>query len=104
MEDVTSTMGRDRNMATLTAIKVSTPDGAEQALKILQDLQEQHLITIQDAALVSWPNGAKKPKTWQATSTTRSGALGGTFWGLLFGLIFFVPLLRAAIGAALGAL
>ena len=61
-------------------------------------------MVLHDAATVVWEEGTKKPKTHQLASTTRAGALGGTFWGLLFGLIFFVPLLGAAIGAATGAL
>lgn len=91
-------------MATLTVVKFASPEGADEALGVLESLQQQNLITIQDAAIVSWPDGAKKPKTRQMTSPARVGALGGSFWGLLFGLIFFVPLLGAAIGAAIGAL
>jgi uncharacterized membrane protein len=91
-------------MATLTAVKFGTPEGAEQALTLMQELQRQQLIQIHDAATVSWPQGAKKPKTKQATSLAGMGALDGAFWGLLFGLIFFVPLIGAAIGAAMGAL
>ncbi len=91
-------------MATLTAVKFSTPDGAYDALAVLDGLQKQSLIRIQDAAVVSWPVGAKKPKTQQQSHTAAAGALGGSFWGLLFGLIFFVPLLGMAVGAAVGAL
>ncbi len=91
-------------MATLTAFKFETPDGAEQALKSLGDLQKERLLTIQDAAIVSWPQGQKKPKTRQAFSTAGAGALGGAFWGMLFGLIFFVPLFGLAVGALIGGL
>jgi uncharacterized membrane protein len=70
----------------------------------LESLQKQELIKVHDAAIVSWPEGAKKPKTRQLASTTGAGALGGAFWGLLFGLIFFIPLLGMAIGAGMGAL
>jgi uncharacterized membrane protein len=91
-------------MATLTVWKFATPEGADQALRTLQDLQRQELIKLEDAAVVSWPPERKKPKTHQLSSLTGAGALGGTFWGLLFGLIFFVPLLGAAIGAGVGAL
>ena len=91
-------------MATLTAIKFDTPDGADQLEAVLQDLQRQQLITVLDAAVVSWPAGAKKPTTRQLTSATGIGALGGAFWGFLFGLLFFVPLLGMAVGAAAGAL
>lgn len=91
-------------MATLTVWKFPTPLGADQAEHTLESLQKQELIKIHDAAIVSWPEGAKKPKTRQLASTTGAGALGGAFWGLLFGLIFFVPLLGMAIGAGMGAL
>ena len=91
-------------MGTLTVWKFDTADGAEQATATLQGLAAKHLITIHDAATVTWENGKKKPKTRQLHNLAGAGALGGAFWGMLFGLIFFVPLLGAAIGAASGAL
>ncbi|HTW14046.1 MAG TPA: DUF1269 domain-containing protein [Nocardioides sp.] len=90
--------------ATLTVWKFDTPQGAEEASKTLQGLASEGILTLHDAATVSWEEGKKKPKTRQLASTTGAGALGGGFWGLLFGLIFFVPLLGAALGAATGAL
>lgn len=90
--------------ATLTVWKFHTPGGAEQAARSLQRLSKEKVITLHDAATVSWEEGKKKPKTHQLFSTAGAGALGGSFWGLLFGLIFFVPLLGVAIGAAAGAL
>jgi uncharacterized membrane protein len=95
---------RGDHMATLTAWKFSTPQGADVALDKLEKLQSEQLITVQDAAVVSWEAGRKKPKTRELHSTKKAGALGGGFWGLLFGLIFFVPILGLAIGAATGAL
>lgn len=91
-------------MATFTVWRFPTSGGAEQTLTTLQRLQTEELIKVHDAAIVTWPDGAKKPKTRQLHNLAGAGALGGTFWGLLFGLIFFVPLLGAAIGAATGAL
>jgi uncharacterized membrane protein len=91
-------------MASLTVWKFQTPYGADTALEKLQSLQSQQLINVQDAAVVSWETGKKKPKTRELHDTKLGGALGGGFWGLLFGLIFFVPLLGLAIGAASGAL
>src|SRR4051812_4713982 len=67
-------------------------------------MQERQLITLEDAAIVSWPEDRKKPQTRQLSSMTGVGALGGAFWGFLFGLIFFIPLLGMAMGAAMGAL
>jgi uncharacterized membrane protein len=70
----------------------------------LESLQRQQILKIQDAAIVEWQQGKKKPKTRQSTSLTGAGALGGAFWGMLFGLLFFIPFLGMAIGAAMGAL
>jgi len=91
-------------MASLTVWKFQTVYGADAALDKLEDLARQQLIVLQDAAVVSWEPGKKKPKTRELHDTKMGGALGGGFWGLLFGLIFFVPLLGLAIGAAAGAL
>ena len=91
-------------MATLTAWAYPGAGDAEQAVERLKELQAQKLVTIQDAAIVSWAEGAKKPKTRQLNNLTGAGALGGAFWGMLFGLLFFVPLLGMAVGAAVGAL
>jgi uncharacterized membrane protein len=91
-------------MATMTVWKFSTANGAAIAKDTLQDLQRRELIQIHDAAIVSWREGAKKPKTQQLNNLAGAGALGGAFWGMLFGLIFFIPLLGMAIGAGMGAL
>ena len=91
-------------MATMTVWKFPTTNGAAIAEETLKDLQRMELITILDAATVTYPEGARKPKTRQLRSLAGVGALGGAFWGMLFGLIFFVPLLGMAIGAGMGAL
>ena len=91
-------------MSTLSVWRFDTPDGAEKAVSTLEGLSRQQLITIHDAATVSWQPNAKKPRTRQLHNLAGSGALGGAFWGMLFGLLFLVPLLGAAIGAAAGAL
>ena len=90
-------------MTTLTAWAFPGADDAETAVERLQALQSEAAITIDDAAVVSWQTGKKKPKTRQLHNTTGEGALSGAFWGMFLGLIFLVPLLGAAIGAALGA-
>jgi uncharacterized membrane protein len=91
-------------VATFTVWKFHTADGAESALDTLERLQSEELIKVQDAAVVSWPEDKKKPRTRHLNDLTGAGALGGAFWGFLFGLIFFVPLLGLAVGAATGAL
>jgi uncharacterized membrane protein len=91
-------------MATLTVLKFPTADGADTMLGTIQSLQKQQLITIHDAAIVTWPAGKKKPKTRQLQSLAGAGALMGAFWGMLFGLLCFVPILGLAVGAGMGAL
>jgi len=91
-------------MATLSVLKFPTADGAQQMESTLLELQKQHVIEVQDAAIVTWPQGKKQPKTQQLHSLTGQGALIGAFWGMLFGLIFIVPFFGLAVGAAMGAL
>jgi uncharacterized membrane protein len=116
-------------MATLSVLKFNDPGGADRVLIALEGMQERQLITLQDAAVVRWPAGDKKPKTHQLHGGGGAGVtwLGapednkppnpppppspppppptwGAFWGFLFGLIFFVPFLGAAIGAGMGGL
>jgi uncharacterized membrane protein len=87
-------------MATLSVLKFNDPYGAERVMVALQGMQERQLITLEDAAVVSWPQGNRKPKTRELHAG--AGAGWGAFWGFLFGMIFFVPFLGAAIGAGMG--
>jgi uncharacterized membrane protein len=91
-------------MATITVLKFETPEGAGDTLDLIKDLAKQKLINLHDAAVVTWPEGKKQPKTKQLANLAGAGALDGAFWGMLFGLIFFVPFFGMAIGAAMGAL
>jgi uncharacterized membrane protein len=91
-------------MATITVLKFDNAEGAGEALDTVQSLSKQHLINLHDAAIVTWPEGKKKPKTKQLANLAGMGALDGAFWGMLFGLIFFVPFFGMAVGAAMGAL
>lgn len=91
-------------MATLAVLKFETAEGAAETLRVIESLGKQELVTLQDAAIVTWPTGKKKPKTQQLHSMGGLGALNGAFWGFLFGLIFFIPILGMAIGAAMGAM
>lgn len=91
-------------MATITGFTFDTADGAEKMVDLVSDLNRQQLIVLEDAAIVTWPQGKKKPKTKHLGDMTGSGAVGGAFWGMLFGLIFFIPFFGMAVGAAMGAL
>jgi uncharacterized membrane protein len=50
-------------MATVTVLKFSNSATAADALHVVHSLEEQHLITLIDAALISWPAGKKSPTT-----------------------------------------
>ncbi len=89
-------------MTTISAFKFDTAEGAEKMLDLIQSRSSKELIALQDAAVVTWPEGRKKPKTRHLDD--KAGAVGGAFWGLLFGLIFFIPFVGLAVGAAAGAI
>jgi uncharacterized membrane protein len=91
-------------MATLSVLKFESADAADKGLSLLKELQKQELIKLLDAAIVTWPVGARKPKTRQLYDLACAAAWDGAFWGMLFGLIFFVPFFGAAVGGLMGLL
>lgn len=90
-------------MATVTVLAFPSADGAGNALGRIQELQKWNLITLHDAAIVSWPAGKTSPTTRQLVNLVGLGAASGMFWGMLFGFIFFTPFFGLTIGAAIGA-
>jgi uncharacterized membrane protein len=70
--------------------------------KLIQ-LQKQHIIALEDAAVVVRKQDGKV-KVKQVVGLTGAGALGGAFWGMLIGLLFWAPWLGLAIGAVTGAI
>ena len=86
-------------MATLSVLKFDDPGGAYRGLIALQGLQQREMITLEDATVVSWPEGNKKPKASQLHGTSDVGAISDAFWGFLIGVIFFVPSLGIGTGA-----
>jgi uncharacterized membrane protein len=91
-------------MTTLTVWKFDSAEGAQKALDLLTKLSQQRLIELLDAAIVSWPAGAKHPTTRHLVNLTGVRALDGAFWGMLLGWLFFMPFLGMAVGAAAGAI
>lgn len=89
-------------MATLGVWKFNDPRAADRTERQLIDLSKQELITVLDAATVSWPLDAKKPRTRHLANLTGAGVSWGALWGLLFGILFFMPLIGAAAGAVFG--
>ena len=89
-------------MSDLIVLTFKTETGAEEMRDELMRMQKEHLITLDDAAVVVRKQDGK-PKVKQLTSLVGAGALGGAFWGMLIGLLFFAPWLGLAIGAMTGA-
>ena len=90
-------------MSDLIAIAYDDPFKAEEVRLTLAKLQREHLIELEDAAVVT-KNAEGKVKLNQAINLTAAGATSGGFWGLLIGTLFLAPLLGAAVGAATGAI
>jgi uncharacterized membrane protein len=72
--------------------RFDTSDGAEVALRALERLQVRRVVAIDDAAVVVWREGARRPHGYQVGTEAGAAALSGAFWGLLFGLLFLLPL------------
>ena len=89
----------ETHLATLSVLKFDDPGGAYGVLIVLQGLQEREMINLEDATVVSWPEGNNKPKASQLHGTSDVGAISDAFWGVLIGVIFFVPSLGVGSGA-----
>jgi len=79
---------------------------ADEVLLALRKLQQQHLIDLEDAAVVVRnADGTVHIKQSQplVAMGAASGAVGGSLWGMLMGLLFLNPLVGAVIGAGVGA-
>lgn len=90
-------------MSDLIVIAYDNEFKAEEVRLTLAKLQVEHLIELEDAAVVVKDEHGKI-KLKQAVNLTSAGAASGGFWGVLIGILFFNPLLGAAVGAASGAL
>ena len=73
-------------------------------VRTLRQLQEQHAIQIEDWAIVTWPLGARHPRTKQLNQMNGNKSLVGTFWGMLFGLLFSAPFFGVTADNAIDAL
>ena len=89
-------------MSDLIVLAFDTETGAAEMRDRLVKLQKQHIISLDDAAVVVRRQDGKV-KVKQAVSLVGQGALGGAFWGLLIGIIFWMPWLGLAVGAMSGA-
>jgi uncharacterized membrane protein len=89
-------------MSSLIAVGFKDEFTAEQVVLELRKLQREHLVDLEDAAIVV-RNKEGKVHIKQTQELTTAGAVSGGFWGLLLGFIFFNPLLGWAVGALAGA-
>ncbi|MCT0219603.1 DUF1269 domain-containing protein [Synechococcus sp. CS-1329] len=89
-------------MSNLIVVGFPKVEEAEAVRKELVAIQQEHLISLEDAVVVERDNDGQVHLR-QAINLTTAGALGGGFWGSLVGLLFLNPLLGAAVGAGMGA-
>jgi uncharacterized membrane protein len=92
-----------RTLADLVVVAFDNASGADQVRDAMVQMQKDHIVTLEDAAVVV-RKADGKVKVKQATSLVGAGAMGGAFWGMLIGLLFLAPWLGLAIGALSGAL
>jgi uncharacterized membrane protein len=90
-------------MSNLVVLAFDDENGAFALRDKLISLQKQHIVALEDAAVVIRKQDGKV-KVKQVNSLTSAGALGGAFWGMLIGLLFWAPWLGLAIGAVTGAI
>ena len=97
-------------MSDLVVISFNDEHQADEVLLTLGRLQADHLIDLEDAAVVVRKQDGKM-KIKQTQNLTVAGAVGGGFWGAFFGILFGGPLgflvvggTTAAVGALMGKL
>ena len=97
-------------MSDLVVISFNDEHMADEVLLTLGRLQAEHLVDLEDAAVVVRKQDGKL-KIKQSMNLTAAGAIGSGFWGGLFGLLFGGPLgflvvggTTAAVGAVMGKL
>ena len=86
----------------LLAIELDDALRAQEALLASLRLHQRQAIRIEDAAIVSKDAGGRIRIHQTRDVGPAQGAMTGTWLGMLAGLIFMVPLVGAALGAAVG--
>jgi len=83
-------------MSDLVVIVYPSEAKAEEVRQRLLKLQQEYLITINDAAIaVKTESGSIKLN--QLVNTTAIGAASGSFWGLLIGVLFLNPIICSVV-------
>jgi len=92
----------------MSQLIVFTYENADKATTVLQavaDLAKQHLIEVQDAAvIIKDEKGKVKVQQTLETAVKSGNVVSGGFWGLLISLIFGGPVFMALLGMGLSAL
>ena len=73
-------------MSQLIVLGFDAPSEAEEVRRELVELQQDHLIALEDAVVVVHQNEGKV-ELRQAYNLTAAGAVSGGFWGTLVGLL-----------------
>jgi uncharacterized membrane protein len=98
-------MKGDQRMSDLVVFTYQEEDKAGEVLQALAKMQQEHLVDIEDAAVVvKNQKGKVKVRQTLETAVTAGSASRGGFWGLLIGFLFGGPLFGALLGMAVGAL
>ena len=86
----------------LLAIELDDALRAQEALLASLRLHQRQTIRIEDAAIVTKDAGGRIRIHQTRDVGTGQGAMAGTWLGMFAGLLFMVPLVGAALGAAIG--
>lgn len=89
-------------MSDLIVLAFQEQEKAEAVLNDLQRMEAEHLIDLEDAAIIRHQKNGKV-KLKQTYNLIASGAMGGSFWGLLIGLLFMSPIVGILTGSVAGA-
>lgn len=89
-------------MSNLVVVGFPKVEEAQEVRRELVDIQQEHLISLEDAVVVEH-DAEGGVHLRQSINLTAAGAVSGGFWGSLIGLLFLNPLVGAAVGAGMGA-
>ena len=89
-------------MSDLIVIGYDDEVTAGKVLDELQELQDEQLADLDDAALIV-RNQKGKFKVTTTDHVVAASSLGGMFWGTLIGFLFLAPIAGMAVGGAIGA-
>ncbi len=85
-------------MATLSALRFSSPDGAEKATAVVAGLVRSGVLDLEDAAVVRWSPSSTRPEMWKVKTLVGDSGMNETFWSTLFGCLLLLPLAASTGG------